>query len=66
MSARLGEKFDSGLIVTLDTFNLLGEKSHQIDYPYDSRLAGEPTAADDIHFHLPEPQSFRLSARQEF
>ncbi len=39
VSARLGYKFDDGLIVRLDAFNLLDQKSNQIEYFYASRLA---------------------------
>ena len=42
VSARLGYKFDDGLIVRVDGFNLLNQQSHQIDYYYASRLAAEP------------------------
>ena len=66
VSARLGYKFADGLIVRVDGFNLFDQKSHQIDYYYASRLAAEPAAVDDIHFHPLEPRSFRLSVRKEF
>jgi hypothetical protein len=67
LSARLGYKFDGGLIVRVDAFNVLDQKSHQIDYFYASRLAGEPAAGiDDVHFHPLEPRSFRLVVRKEF
>jgi hypothetical protein len=66
VSGRLGYKFDDGLIVRVDGFNLLNEKSDQIDYFYASRLPGEPAEVDDIHFHPLEPRSFRLSVRKEF
>jgi outer membrane receptor protein involved in Fe transport len=66
VSARLGYKFDDGLIVRVDAFNIFDQKSHQIDYFYASRLAFEPAAVDDIHFHPLEPRSFRLVVRKEF
>jgi outer membrane receptor protein involved in Fe transport len=66
VSARLGYKFDDGLIVRVDGFNLLNQQSHQIDYYYASRLAAEPAEVDDIHFHPLEPRSFRLTVRKEF
>ena len=66
VSARLGYKFADGLIVRVDAFNLLDQKSHQIDYFYASRLAAEPAAVDDVHFHPLEPRSFRLTVRKEF
>jgi hypothetical protein len=46
VSARLGYKFDDGLIVRVDGFNLLNQQSHQIDYYYASRLAAEPAEVD--------------------
>lgn len=62
VSARIGYKFDDGLIVRVDGFNLLNQEASQIDYFYTSRLAGEPAAGiDDIHFHPLEPRSFRLT-----
>ena len=48
--------------VRLDIFNLLGSTSHQIDYFYASRLAGEPlVGVNDVHFHPVEPTSVRAS-----
>jgi outer membrane receptor protein involved in Fe transport len=64
VSARLGYKFDDGLIVRVDGFNLLNEQASQIDYFYGSRLASEPGEAEDMHFHPLEPRSFRLVADQ--
>jgi hypothetical protein len=66
VSARLGYKFDDGLIVRIDGFNLFDQQSHQIDYYYASRLAAEPAGVDNIHFHPLEPRSFRVSVRKEF
>ncbi|MGE0850779.1 MAG: TonB-dependent receptor [Hyphomicrobiaceae bacterium] len=66
VAARLGYKFEDGLIVWLDAFNLLDEKSRQIDYFYASRFAGEPAGVDNIHFHPLEPRSVRLSVRKVF
>lgn len=67
LSARLGYKFASGLIVRLDGFNLLDAKASQIDYFYASRLPGEPAGGvEDKHFHPVEPRSFRLSATMQW
>ncbi|WP_072386050.1 TonB-dependent receptor [Hyphomicrobium sp. CS1BSMeth3] len=67
VSARLGYKFASGLIVRLDGFNLLDAKASQIDYFYASRLPGEPAGGvEDKHFHPVEPRSFRLSATMQW
>lgn len=66
VSARIGYAFADGLTVRLDAYNIFDEQSHQIDYFYASRLAGEPSAVDDIHFHPTEPRSFRMVVRKEF
>lgn len=67
VSARLGYKFDNGLIVRLDAFNLFDAEASQIDYYYASRLPGEPAGGvEDIHFHPLEPRSFRLSATMQW
>jgi hypothetical protein len=55
VSARLGYKFEDGLIVRLDGFNLLNQEASQIDYFYGSRLASEAGEVEDIHFHPLEP-----------
>jgi hypothetical protein len=60
ISARLGYKFEYGLIVRLDAFNLLNQEASQIDHFYGSRLAFEPSEVQDVHFHPLEPRSFRL------
>jgi outer membrane receptor protein involved in Fe transport len=67
VSARLGYKFDNGLIVRLDAFNLFDAEASQIDYYYASRLPGEPAGGvEDIHFHPLEPRSFRLSGTMQW
>jgi TonB dependent receptor/TonB-dependent Receptor Plug Domain len=66
VSARLGFKFEDGLIVRLDGFNLLNNEASQIDYYYASRLAAEPGEVNDIHFHPLEPRSFRLSLTKQW
>jgi len=60
VSARLGYKFEDGLIVRLDGFNLLNQEASQVDYFYASRLSSEPAEVEDILFHPLEPRSFRL------
>ena len=67
LSARLGYRFDDGLTVALDGFNLLDVKRSQIDYYYTSRLASEGAGGvDDIHFHPVEPLAFRLMVSKQF
>jgi outer membrane receptor protein involved in Fe transport len=51
---------------TLDLFNALDSKDHDIDYYYASRLPGESGPVDDVHFHGFEPRALRLSVRYAF
>ncbi len=66
LSARIGYRFDDGLTIALDGFNLLNVKRSQIDYFYTSRLNGEPAGVDDIHFHPVEPLGVRLMISKQF
>ena len=67
LSARLGYRFEDGLTIALDGFNLLNVKRSQIDYFYTSRLAGEAGGGiDDIHFHPVEPLGVRLMISKQF
>lgn len=47
----------------LDVLNLLDSKDHDIDYFYASRLADEAEGVEDIHFHVFQPRSARVSLR---
>ncbi|MFC7690045.1 TonB-dependent receptor domain-containing protein [Paeniroseomonas aquatica] len=56
VNARLGYRFENGLRMQLDAFNLFDSKASQIDYFYASRLPGEPGGGvEDRHFHPAEP-----------
>jgi hypothetical protein len=60
--ADLGYKLTPDMAVTLNVFNLLDEKSSDIDYFYRSRLPGEPASGvDDVHTHPSEPRQVRIS-----
>lgn len=51
----------------LDVLNALDSDDHDIDYYFPSRLPGEADAGvEDIHFHVFEPRSLRLSFRYDF
>lgn len=53
--------------IELAVFNLLDSEDHDIDYFYESRLAGEPAAGvADVHFHPVEPRTARLTATYRF
>jgi outer membrane receptor protein involved in Fe transport len=71
VNARLGYRFDNGIRVQLDAFNLFNAKADQITYFYESRLrgetvGGEPAGVFDQHFHPVEPLSLRLSVAGRF
>ncbi len=66
VSARLGYKFDDGLIVQVDAYNLFDETASQIDYFYESRFPAGAAPEEGIHFHPLEPRSFRLSVTKEW
>ncbi|WP_244670648.1 TonB-dependent receptor [Rhodoplanes elegans] len=61
VNARLGYRFDDGLKIQLDAYNLFDTKTNQIEYAYESRLAGETSAVFDRHVHAVEPLAVRLS-----
>jgi outer membrane receptor protein involved in Fe transport len=63
VNARLGYRFDNGIRVQLDAFNLFNTKADQITYFYESRLPqlGETVGVADRHFHSVEPLSIRLT-----
>jgi outer membrane receptor protein involved in Fe transport len=53
--------------VYLDALNAFDSRDHDVDYFYASRLSGEPAEGiDDIHFHIFQPRSLRLSLRLMF
>lgn len=66
ISARLGYAFADGLSVRFDAYNILNERSNQIDYFYASRMSGEAAPLDDRHSHPTEPRSVRLVVRKVF
>jgi len=63
--ARVGYKLSSDVKLTLDVFNLFDRKASDIDYFYESQLAGQ-AAASDIHTHPAEPRSVRLTLSVSF
>ena len=61
VNARAGYAFSKTLKMQFDVFNLLNRKNNDIDYFYESRLAGELAPVSDIHFHPVEKRAFRLT-----
>jgi outer membrane receptor protein involved in Fe transport len=64
--ARVGSRYNPRTTFTLDVFNLFDRKASDIDYFYESQLAGEPAAVNDIHFHPVEPRTARLTMTYNF
>ncbi len=51
--------------ITLDVFNLTDNNDRDIEYFYESRLANEPAGVgtEDVHYHVFEPRTARLTLR---
>ena len=51
-----------------DILNLTDSDDHDVDYYYESRLPSEATGlgTEDIHFHVFEPRTLRLSLGYQF
>lgn len=50
----------------LDLLNLLASDTHDIDYYYESQLAGETQPVEDFHFHPIESRTYRASISYHF
>ncbi len=61
VNLRTGVEFGD-IELALDLLNAFDSRDHDIDYYYASQLQGEPAPVDDIHFHIMEPRTLRLSA----
>ena len=64
---RVGYRFED-LTFKLDVLNLFDSNDHDIDYFYPSRLANDPVGAeiDDLHYHVLEPRTLRVSMSLAF
>jgi hypothetical protein len=47
-------------------FNLFDREASDIEYFYESQLAGEPGPVEDIHFHPVEPRNLRVTLTGRF
>ena len=57
-----GYRFTRRVQLAVDVFNVLNAKDSDIDYYYQSRLAGEPLdGVNDIHLHPTLPRTARAS-----
>ena len=61
VNARAGYAFNKKLKLQLDVFNLFDRKDHDIDYFYESQLAGEAAPVADVHFHPVEKRAVRAT-----
>ncbi len=67
VNLNLGYQF-SHLTIKLDILNALDSDDHDIDYFYASRLTSDPVGSEieDLHYHVLEPRTLRLSAVYKF
>ena len=63
---RLGYRVDAKTSLALDVYNLFDRKVNDIEYWYDSQLAGESSPVFDRHVHPTEPRSLRLTISYRF
>jgi outer membrane receptor protein involved in Fe transport len=63
VNAQVGYRFENGVRLQLDAFNLFNVKADQITYYYESRLPRleEPVGILDQHFHPVEPLALRVT-----
>jgi len=66
LNLRVGYRLSSRTQLTLDVYNLLDRRSNDIEYWYQSQLAGEAAAVDDRHLHPAEPRSLRVTLAHRF
>lgn len=65
VNLRAGYRWEK-LTLRADLLNLLDSDDHDIDYYYASRLPGEPSGGvEDLHYHVMEPRTLRLSLSLE-
>ncbi|NUZ06794.1 TonB-dependent receptor [Piscinibacter koreensis] len=63
---RVGYRFNPKVRLAVDVFNLFDRKASDIDYYYESRLAGESAGVPDRHSHPVEPRRVRVTLTAAF
>ncbi len=63
---RVGYRLSPRLMLALDVYNLFDSKANDIEYWYESQLAGEGAPVADRHLHPTEPRSGRLTLQYRF
>lgn len=66
LSAKVGYNFNKNWTLSVEGFNLLDNRNHEIDYYYPSRLKEEDTSHNDIHFKPVEPIAVRAALTFRF
>lgn len=62
---RAGYRAENWTVYT-DILNLSDSDAHDVDYFYESRLRGEANAVEDIHYHVIEPRTVRVSLEYRY
>ena len=66
VNALLGKRWGA-YELKLEVLNVFDSDAHDIDYFYASRLAGEPAqGVEDLHYHIIEPRTVRVTASYRF
>ncbi|WP_334190845.1 TonB-dependent receptor domain-containing protein, partial [Noviherbaspirillum sp.] len=66
VNARLGYAVSKDVKVVAEVLNLFNRRVSDVDYFYESRLAGEADAVSDIHTHPAEPRTLRVGLVMKF
>lgn len=74
LNGHIGYEFRKNWAVQVEVFNILDRRDSDIEYYYESRLAGEPINPDptlnggynEVHFHPSEPRMVRVSVTAKF
>lgn len=66
VNGRVGYRYHKNLTLALDVLNLFDRKVSDIDYYYESQLAGEPASVADIHTHPAEPRTLRVFLQYQY
>lgn len=66
VNARIGRELNKRTRISLDIYNLFDRRDNDIDYFYESQLAGEPAPVADRHFHPVERRALRVSVSTAF
>jgi outer membrane receptor protein involved in Fe transport len=66
VNVEAGYRFNRQWSAFVTVFNLFDTEDNDISYFYESRLPGEATPVEDIHFHPVEPRTLRATVTVSF